>query len=303
MRVSSALALLGGRSTDPRCVRRRGVVVRTAATSFDTGQLGNTGSGTDAVRHRPRHARRRPEGRRHHGADQHRSHHDHRPGRGLLPRHDVGRRPAAHPVAHPVQVRPGQEADGAGARPGDGPRAAQRRLHQVDVHDPPRREVRGRDGRHREGHRVGHAAVHGRRDVPDRPLPVLLERLLPRWLQVQRSLHGARPEVQRRQGQRQQADDLHGQALPRHAVLGRLPGQRPGASGQGLRPDDVQEAPVVDRPLHDQDVQRVQGAGSDENPYWDPKTDPARTQYPDGYDFRAPAAVGEDRPDPARGLR
>ena len=39
------------------------------------------------------------------------------------------------------------------------------------------------------------------------------------------------------------------------------------------------------------------------NPNWDPNTDPARTQYPDGYDFKTAAAVGEDRPDPAGRLR
>ncbi len=43
------------------------------------------------------------------------------------------------------------------------------------------------------------------------------------------------PEVQRDQGRRRQADDLHGQAVPGHALLGRLPGQRSRPGGQGLR--------------------------------------------------------------------
>ena len=38
----------------------------------------------------------------------------------------------------------------------------------------------------------------------------------------------------------------------------------------------------------------------EKNPYWDPATDPARTQYPDGYDFKLQTQIGEDRPDPAR---
>ena len=48
-------------------------------------------------------------------------------------------------------------------------------------------------------------------------------------------------EVQGHQGQRRQDHDLDGQALPGHAVLGHLPGQRPGPAGQGQRPEDLQE--------------------------------------------------------------
>ena len=53
-----------------------------------------------------------------------------------------------------------------------------------------------------------------------------------------------------------------GQALPGHALLGHLPGQRPDPRGQGLGPEDLQEPPPVDRSVHDQEVQPVQGAGA-----------------------------------------
>ena len=51
-------------------------------------------------------------------------------------------------------------------------------------------------------------------------------------------------EVQRHHGQRQHHHHRDGQALPGHAVLGHLPGQRPDPAGQGLGPEDLQEAPA-----------------------------------------------------------
>jgi peptide/nickel transport system substrate-binding protein len=73
--------------------------------------------------------------------------------------------------------------------------------------------------------------------------------------------------------------------FPDMPYWGTFPANGP-SRGQGLGPEDLQEPPVVDRSVHDQVVQPVQGAGAGEEPVLGPATDPARTQYPDGYDFK-----------------
>ena len=54
----------------------------------------------------------------------------------------------------------------------------------------------------------------------------------------------------------------------------------------GLRPQDLQEPPAVDRSLQISKYSPSKELVLVRNPHWDPKTDPARTQYPDGYDFK-----------------
>ena len=75
-----------------------------------------------------------------------------------------------HPLADPVRLRRGERRHDPGARPGHRPRHAQRGLHRVDVHDPRRREVRGR--RPRSPPRTSPSASTARcdrRTFPERP--------------------------------------------------------------------------------------------------------------------------------------
>jgi hypothetical protein len=56
---------------------------------------------------------------------------------------------------------------------------------------------------------------------------------------------------------------------------------------------------VVDRSVHDQVVQPVQGAGAGEEPVLGPRDRPGSHAVPRRVRLQAAAAVGEDRPDHA----
>ena len=75
--------------------------------------------------------------------------------------------------------------------------------------------------------------------------------------------------------------------FPDMPYWGSFPAMGPIPQGKVSDPKTYKNHPLVDRSLHDQAVQPVQGADPGaSNPNWDPNTDPARTQYPDGYDFK-----------------
>ena len=87
-----------------------------------------------------------------------------------------------------------------------------------------------------------------------------------------------------------------GDAVPRHALLGRVPGHGPDPRGRGERPREVRAAPVGDRSVQVQRVHtgEVADAGP-QRPEWDPATDPGRHAYPDGYDMEFDVPTAEDR--------
>ena len=93
------------------------------------------------------------------------------------------------------------------------------------------------------------------------------------------------------------------QPFPDMPYWGTFPANGPIPQGKASDPKTYKNHPLVDRSLHDQEYSPAKELMLVKNPNWDPNTDPARTQYPDGYDFKIAAAVGEDRPDPARRLR
>ena len=75
--------------------------------------------------------------------------------------------------------------------------------------------------------------------------------------------------------------------FPDMPYWGTFPANGPIPLGKVSDPKTYKNHPLVDRSLHDQEVQpRPRSSCSSKNPNWDPNTDPARTQYPDGYDFK-----------------
>ncbi len=95
-------------------------------------------------------------------------------------------------------------------------------------------------------------------DVPDRPCQYYSNVVLQGRLDLQGSVHAHQSQKYKGdQGQRQQDHHPDGQAVPGHALLGRVPGQRPDPAGQvGFEPEDLQEPPAVDRSVQDPEVQQ-----------------------------------------------
>ena len=112
----------------------------------------------------------------------------------------------------------------------------ERRLHAVDLHAAPGREVRGRHAGHQQGRQVRRRAVAGQDHVPQRPH--VLQRL-PRPAGLHQPVPGPEPgqagpdrdRHPRRPDDRVQA----GQAVQRVRLLRPAPGDDPGAAGQGHR--------------------------------------------------------------------
>ena len=236
-----ALSACGGRRRRRRQGRqRRRQAVRRTVRRRDTGDA------IDPDREGPVEiegaaGRRHRQGHRRHPAR------DDGPERDLLRPHQRDRQRPGEPVADPVRLSRTTKPS-PGPRPRHRHRHAERGLHRVEVHDPRRREVRGRHARDRRGRQVRHGADDGPRHVPG--VARLLQQAV---LRGRRGLH--RPV--HRQGCRARLDlggrhDHHhqdGQAVPGHAVLGRVPGQRPDPGRRRVRPGQVQEPPAVDRPV------------------------------------------------------
>ncbi len=140
------------------------------------------------------------------------------------------------------------------------------------------------------GRRLGHDAVHGRRDLPDRRLPVLLERLLQGRRRLQGPLHRApeaRHDLQGHQGQRQHHHHHHGKPFPDMPYWMTFPANGPvPTDGKISDPKTYKKSPWSTGPYMIDSFNLSKELILKKNPYWDPKTDPARTQYPDGYDFK-----------------
>ena len=140
------------------------------------------------------------------------------------------------PLADDVQVGARRGGRHARAGPRGEPGHAERRLHAVDLHAAPGREVRGRHAGHQQGRQVRRRAVAGQDDVPQRPH--VLQRL-PRPAGLHQPVPGHEPgqagpdrdRDPRRPDDRVQA----GQAVQRVRLLRPAPGDDPGAAGQGHR--------------------------------------------------------------------
>ena len=190
-----------------------------------------------------------------------------------------------------------------GPRPGDRPRHAQRGLHRVDVHDQGRRQVGGRQARHRRGGRLRHQALPRRR-AASRPVPArVLQALLPGRRQVQRSLH--------RQGKNFDGITVDGQDItikmakpfPDMDYWGAFPAMGPAPLGKACSRRTTAST-AVHRSLQDREVRRpTRSSSSTKNDQWDPDTDPARHQFVDKCDLQVRPGPGQGRPDHAVGQR
>ena len=78
--------------------------------------------------------------------------------------------------------------------------------------------------------------------------------------------------------------------FPDMPYWGTFPANGPIPRRQGLGPEDLQEPPVVDRSVHDQDLQPVQGAGAGEEPVLGPRDRPGSHAVPRRVRLQAAAA-------------
>ena len=74
--------------------------------------------------------------------------------------------------------------------------------------------------------------------------------------------------------------------FPDMAYWGTFPAMGPVPLGKASDPRTYQRHPLATGPYMVKSYSPSKELVLERNPYWDPKTDPGRTQYPDGYDFR-----------------
>ncbi len=84
--------------------------------------------------------------------------------------------------------------------------------------------------------------------------------------------------------------------FPDMPYWGTFPANGPIPRGSASDPKTYKNHPLSTGPVHDQELQPLgKEPDAGKNPYWDASTDPARTQYPDGYDFKI--AVPQEKTD------
>ena len=232
-------------------------------------------------------------------------HHDHRPERDLLHRHLVDHERPGDALAHPVQVRPDEQADGPGPRPGHRPRHSQRQLHQVEVHDPSRREVGERPRRSRPRRSPG--ACRGAWTPPrSRPAPASTTRTS--TSRAERPTRAPTPPSRSRapwpRRSRSSGNTITitmAKPFPDMPYWGTFPANGPiPLSGKASDPKTYKNHPLSTGPYKIASTAPSKELQLVRNTQLGPEHRPGSHAVPRRLRLQDPAAVGEDRPDPAR---
>ena len=201
-------------------------------------------------------------------------------------RYAIGQR-SDLPVADPVRLRRTRASRSwcptwppTSARP--------TRTSPVDVHAARRHQVRGRHAGHRRGRRVRHRALDGQHDVPRAAGPSTSIEFFEGGDEYKGPYTdpAARARTRSRVETADDITDPHGQAVPGHARTtrrSRPTGPIPKATGHD--PANVRQRPLSTGPYKIEEYTPGKKLKLVRNDQWDPATDPARTQYPDGYEF------------------
>ena len=176
----------------------------------------------------------------------------------------------------------------------------------MDVHDPRRRQVGDRRPDHRRGGRLRHLPLDGRQDVPERCRVSYYSN--PYFLGGDKYKGPYTEDDSAANREKQDAVSVDGNditvkmskpfqdfpyyaAFPARARSRSVPRSRTRRSTPATR--------WSTGPYKIEEYTSAKSLILVRNDQWDPATDPARTQYPDGYVFKAGHAVRPDRPDPA----